>query len=80
MEIGYSELTGSVYMGRSVQSGKFRRWTGEKRDITSEFIGIILQKFGPEAGQAGAKTEIVCGGAPEFEITIKRIERKDPTS
>ena len=74
MEIGYSELTGKVYIGRSkVERSGVRRWVGEKRDITSEFIGVMLQKFGPDTGSNGAETTITkADGTPEFVVRVVR--------
>ena len=39
--IGYSPLTEKVYLGR--QNRAQGRWIGEKEDITSDFINIMLE-------------------------------------
>ena len=71
--LGLSPLTGRVYWGRS----NGLNWVGEKRDITSEFVQIVLQKFGPDTpDQKGVRSEITVDGVPTFEIIVKRIENK----
>lgn len=68
--LGFSPLTGRVYWGRS----NGINWIGEKRDVTNEFIQIVLQKFGPDTpDQKGMRSEITINGKAEFEITIRRL-------
>lgn len=59
----YSELTGHVYWGTmNLDTGIAR---GNKKDVTSDFIGIMLQKFPPNF-----KQDIVCNGKFEAEIIV----------
>lgn len=45
--IGYSPLTEKIYLGQ-INPKKPGWWVGnKKRDITSEFIAVMLQKFEP---------------------------------
>lgn len=42
--IGYSPLTERVYLGK--QNREKGMWVGDKEDITSEFIGVVMQWVG----------------------------------
>lgn len=42
--IGYSPLTERVFLGK--QNREKGMWIGEKEDITSDFIGVVLQWVG----------------------------------
>jgi hypothetical protein len=61
LHLGYSPLTEKIYLGK--QKGK--EWIGEKRDVTSEFIQTMLQKFEPEK-----ENTITAGGVPKFKIVV----------
>ena len=43
LHLGYSPLTEKIYLGK--QNGNY--WVGEKRDVTNEFIQVMLHKFQP---------------------------------
>lgn len=69
--LGLSPLTGRVYWGRS----NGLNWIGEKRDVTSDFVQIVIQKFGPDTpDQNGMRSEITVDGEPAFEIIVRRID------
>lgn len=75
--LGLSPLTGRVYWGRS----NGLKWIGQKRDVTSDFIQIVLQKFGPDKPEdAGCRTEITVDGEPGFEIVVRRIKPQATTN
>ena len=63
--LGYSELTQRVYLGR--QNGN--HFVGDKRDVTSEFIQIMLQKFSPNTS-----TGITVDGEKKYKIIV--VDRK----
>lgn len=76
-ELGFSPLTGRVYWGRS--NGD--HWVGEKRDVTNNFVQVVIQKFGPDTPeQKGMRSEITVDGRPAFEIIVRRIEPQATTS
>ncbi|MDD4970827.1 MAG: hypothetical protein PHT07_15475 [Paludibacter sp.] len=43
--IGYSPLTQKIYLGK--QNKEKRMWVGEKEDITSDFIAVLMEFVGP---------------------------------
>ena len=47
LHLGHSPLTGNIYLGKQ----RNNMWTGDKRDVTSEFITVMLQKFEPNTIQ-----------------------------
>jgi hypothetical protein len=60
--LGYSPITGRVYIGP--HNGT--HWIGKKKDITSEFIAIVLEMFKP-----GYTYTISVNGVAKSEITVK---------
>lgn len=44
--LGYSPLTERIYLGRTAKNNP-NMWAGEKRDMTNNFIQVMLQKFEP---------------------------------
>lgn len=66
----YSELTGHVYWGTMNADTGIAR--GNKKDVTSDFIGIMLQKFPPNF-----KQNIVCNGKFEAEIIVLGEDNKN---
>lgn len=65
MHLGFSELTGRIYLGR--QNGNV--WVGDKRDITSEFLQIMLQKFTPKS-----MSEITIEDKVAYKIIVANID------
>lgn len=61
MQLGLSPLTGRIYLGRQ----KNGHWIGEKRDVTSDFIQVMLQKFEPNTC-----SDITMDGEPKYKIVI----------
>lgn len=41
MHLGFSPLTNRVYLGKQNKD----QWVGDKRDVTSEFLQVMLQMF-----------------------------------
>lgn len=71
--IGVSPLTGAVYLGKFLRPGLL--WSSTKKDITGEFIGCVLQMYGPnDPAKTEARTEITIGGIPAFEVIVRRIQ------
>jgi hypothetical protein len=62
--IGCSPITEKVYIG--THDGKV--WRGRKKDITSEFIQVVLQKFPPDFSYT-----ITADGVARYEITVREI-------
>lgn len=62
--LGYSELTGRIYWGR--QNTKTGTWSGDKKDVTSEFLQVMEHKF-----PIGFKQNIVANG--EHRSTICNV-------
>lgn len=65
--LGYSPLTEKIYLGR-LKKNKPNEWAGEKKDMTSNFISVLLQKFEP-----GTETEITVDGNPKYSIVVRAI-------
>lgn len=65
--LGYSPLTERVYLGK-VNKKKRNEWSGKKRDVTSNFIQVLLQKFTP-----GTDCTITVNGKPKYSVQIKEI-------
>lgn len=65
--LGYSPLTEHIYLGK-VNKKRPNEWLGEKRDMTSNFIQVLLQKFEP-----GTESTITVGGKPKYTITVREI-------
>ncbi len=79
--IGYSPLTESVYLGR--QNREKGMWIGEKEDITSDFINVVLQWVGDNEsrtidGSKGSENILInCKGDKEsIEKVIKHLQKK----
>ena len=68
LQLGYSPLTERIYLGK-VNPKKPTEWVGEKRDVTSDFLQVMLQKFEPNT-----KTSITIEGKPKYEIIVKEIK------
>lgn len=43
LHLGMSPMTGKIYLGKQNNG----LWVGQKRDVTSEFFDVVLQKFQP---------------------------------
>jgi hypothetical protein len=67
LHLGHSSITDNIYLGRQ----KNNMWVGEKREITSEFINIMLQKFKPNT-----TTIITNGDKPEFKIIVVDFDKE----
>lgn len=46
LSLGHSPLTGNIYLGKK-NPKKPNQWQGQKKDVTSDFIQVMLQKFEP---------------------------------
>lgn len=58
LEIGLSPITGKIYIGKTNQK-KPHEWVGEKRDVTNNFLQVLIQKFEP-----GTSANITIDGKP----------------
>lgn len=68
LRLGYSPLTQNVYLGRiNPKKPGIRSW--EKKDVTNEFISVLLRKF-----KEGEMHTLTINGIPTFELFIKRIK------
>lgn len=67
IEIGLSPISGKIYIGKS----KGNVWTGDKKDVTGNFIDVMLQKF-----NTGEIHMITANGNPEYTIEIKKISNQ----
>ena len=80
-DIGYSELSEKVYLGKSKTIKNHSEWVGEKKDITSRFLQVMEQKFPINTVQSisvGGKNKyrvIVVDMEKEVIVNGKRIER-----
>lgn len=66
--INYSPLSGRIFMGRVSPKTGFA--IGEQRDVTSNFIGIMLEKFPVNTMQ-----NIECNGVVEAVIMVLDNEK-----
>jgi hypothetical protein len=68
--LGFSPLTERVYLGK-VNPKKKNEWSGDKKDITSNFIAVMLQKFEPNT-----ETTLTVDGKKKYTVTVMPIEKK----
>lgn len=79
LQLGFSPLTERIYLGR-INSKKPNEWSGEKRDVTSDFIAVMLQKFEPKTIQAISINNVnkyrvlVLGMHEEIMVDGKRVD------
>ena len=66
--IGYSPLSGKVYLGK--QNKEKGMWVGEKEDITNDFIGVALSYF-----EEGTIRTIGNDGENDLFIHIKQEKK-----
>lgn len=70
-----SPLTNRVYIARESkrEPGVI---VGEKTDVTGLFIGIMITRFGPQAPETTATTDLISSDptAPKYKVTIERID------
>jgi len=66
LHLGYSPLTANIYLGKQ----KNNQWVGEKRDVTNEFISVMLQKFEPNSSQ-----NISINGKNKYRVIVVDIEK-----
>ena len=69
LSLGLSPITGRIYLGR-INPKHSGFWVGEKRDVTSQFIEVMLQKFEP-----GYETTIEENGKPKYSVTVRKIKK-----
>jgi len=68
LKIGFSPLTGKVYLGKTLKSDP-NMWSEGKRDITNNFLQVVLNKFEP-----GTETGIT-DGKKQYFITVREVEK-----
>ncbi len=67
LHLGYSPLSEKIYLGKH----KGNHWVGEKRDVTSEFIQVLLQKFEPNS-----TNNISVNGENRYRIIVVDIDKE----
>ena len=67
LKLGHSPLTGSIYLG-SQNKGM---WSGKKRDVTNDFIQVMLQKFPPNTAQ-----KISIDGETKYRVIVVDTDKK----
>ena len=65
LQLGLSPLTGKIFLGRVSKSNP-ELWLDGKRDVTSMFIAVMLQKFEP-----GTVSDIKVNGVIKYKVTIE---------
>ena len=65
--IACSPLTGTIYMGRVSKDGM--HFVGEKRDVTSDVLGALIEKADFHGGQFEVE-----GGGRKWIVTITADE------
>ncbi len=63
--LGFSPLTGKIYLGRPCKN-KPNQWAGDKKDITSNFLEVMLQKFDP-----GTETVLIGTNGSKYKVTVQ---------
>ena len=79
INIGTSEITGTIYAGKSKPTGdgSIRRWVGEKTDVTDEAMRAVFEHMYIKAEQTGCYGMVVAGlGA----MTFKREKEENQCS
>jgi len=66
IRLGVSPMSETVYAGKISPDGS--RFIGEKKDVTSDFIKAIIDKFGNSTAVIGAK------GFKQYRITVEEIK------
>lgn len=69
--LGYSPLSEKIYLGHT-NTNRPNEWVGEKRDVTSDFIQVMLQKFAPDT-----ESILTVSGKPKYNITVTTIEEEE---
>ena len=67
LKLGHSPLTDRIYLG-SQNKGI---WSGKKRDITNDFIQVMLQKFEPNTAQ-----KISIDGETKYGVIVVDTDKK----
>ena len=67
LDIGYSELTGKVYLGEIKTVGEWK----VKRDITSRFLQVMEQKFPINTTQ-----NISVNGVNKYRVIVVDMDKK----
>lgn len=70
LQLGYSPLSENIYLGRT-NPKKPNEWIGEKRDVTSNFIQVMLQKFEPNT-----INNITINGETKFRVLVTEVKNK----
>ncbi len=70
LKLGYSPLSGKIYLGKT-KKNKPNEWSGEKKDITSNFLQVMLQKFEPNTISA-----ISINGVNKYRILVTGMDEK----
>ena len=70
-DIGYSELSEKVYLGKSKNVSGHSEWVGEKKDITSRFLQVMEQKFPINTTQ-----NISIGGINKYRVIVVDMEKE----
>ncbi len=70
LELGYSPLSKKIYLGKTKKNNP-NEWSGEKKDITNNFLQVMLQKFEPNT-----ITAISINGVNKYRILVTGMDEK----
>ena len=65
LHLGLSPLSGNIYLGKQ----KNGMWSGSKRDVTDEFLGVFEQKF-----KVNTSTTMSVDGVDKYRIIIVAMD------
>ena len=66
LHLGYGKLSGNVYLGKQLGN----HWVGPKRDVTSEFIEVMLRKFEPNTSHI-----ISIDGKNKYRVIVVDLDK-----
>ena len=67
--LGYSPLTGSIYLGQTSKNNP--NVMDVERDMTSNFVQVLTQKFEP-----GTITNITVNGENKYRVLVVGMDEK----
>ena len=74
LRLGYSALTGNVYLGKDKKDGRLadpdKFLLNPKRDITSDFMNVLLLKFEPNTSHI-----VSIDGEPKYRLLLIDVGR-----
>lgn len=67
LHLGFSPLTGNIYLGKQ----KNDQWSGEKRDVTNEFLQVMEQKF-----EINTLQNVSINGVNKYRVIVVDMDKK----